>query len=65
VKEKHDHRITVSLTRRQAEALRAYAASQGVKPGPYVRLLVTDDVPREFYDPIPPPPGQMILGEHG
>lgn len=63
MKETHDHRLTVSLTQRQYQALVAYAESQGVKPAPYVRLLVTDDVPLSFYRPLAPPPGQLTLAD--
>ena len=63
MKELYDQRVTVNLTRRQREALDAYAASQGCKRGQYLRLLVTDDVPLSFYRPAAAPPGQMRLGE--
>lgn len=63
MRERYDQRVTVNLTRRQREALDAYAASQGRKRGQYLRLLVTDDVPRAFYREAEPPPGQMRLGE--
>lgn len=59
----YDQRVALYLTRQQREALDAYAESQGVRRGEYLRLLVTDDVPREFYRPLDPPPGQMRLGE--
>ena len=63
MREPLDHPISVNLTKRQHEALTAFARSQGTKRGKYVRLLITDDVPREFYRPLDPPPGQMRLGE--
>ncbi len=63
MKELHNRPVTVNLTVRQYDALAAYAEAQGKKPATYLRLLVTDDVPREFYRPLDPPPGQMRLGE--
>lgn len=61
MRENHDRPVTVNLTQRQYDALAAYAAQQGLKPATYVRILVTDDVPRELYRPLEPPPGQLSL----
>ena len=60
---RHDQSLSVALTHRQKEALRDYTGALGVAMGTYVRDLVRESIPSEYWQREPAPKGQLSFDE--
>jgi hypothetical protein len=58
---KYSQQVSVRLTERQHNALRAYCEYVDLPVGVYGRQLLTQGIPAEFWEREKPPPGQLEM----
>ena len=59
----HTAAVSVALTPRQHRALRTYSGAVESSMSAFVRALVIQSIPPQYWEHEEPPPGQMRLGE--
>jgi hypothetical protein len=55
--------VSVNLTPRQYGALRAYCSAVDASMSAYVRAIVAESIPPQYWEREPAPPGQLELVE--